>query len=122
MADQYDPVVSAYLRGQGAADVTHIPVLPAAVAAAGIGRPLVMTAAAWQEFIAGDGGGAERLRAVLSAIADRMRGEHLDHGFFVLPLQDLPFGLRPSGSDRLIASTDRTASEPIMILMLPSET
>ncbi|MFK0181735.1 hypothetical protein ACIQVR_37920 [Streptomyces xanthochromogenes] len=119
-SEPVEPFTAAYARGQEVLGVTYIPILPAAATAAGIGRPLAMSAAAWQVFVTGDGTGPARLNVVLSALAHAIEEARPDQGLFVLPPGELPAGQRPHGADRLIACTDNGTSD-LLILMLPQE-
>ncbi|MFE7766166.1 DUF6573 family protein [Streptomyces griseoruber] len=123
MDDEYGPEVFSYTRAEAFEDGTFIEVPPAAASAAGIEMPLIITAGARQEFVAGnDGGEAGRLGTVLSAVARAVEASPADEICFVVPAGELPSGQEPTGADRLIAITEPGDSgEPVMTLMLPDE-
>ncbi|WP_116208997.1 DUF6573 family protein [Streptomyces olivoreticuli] len=123
MDEDYGPVVAAYTRAEAFADGTFIPIVPAAGSAVGIEMPLIITASAWQEFVAGDReGGGERLRTVLSAVAKAVEQAPANEVCFVVPAQELPSGDAPTGADRLLAITEPgDTGKPVMTLILPHE-
>lgn len=117
------PVVASYTRAEAFEDGTFIQIPPAAGSTAGIEMPLIITAGARREFVAGDDGGEEgRLHAVLSAVARAIELSPVNEVCFVVPAEDLPSGQAPTGADRLIAITEPgDTGEPVMALMLPDE-
>lgn len=124
MDDEYGPVVAAYTRAEAFGDGTLIEIPPAAASAAGIEMPLIITAGAQQEFVAGNGGGEDgRLQTVLSAVARAVQQEqNSSEVCFVVRAGELPSGQAPTGADRLIAITEPGDSgEPFMTLMLDNE-
>ncbi|MEU5417810.1 hypothetical protein [Streptomyces sp. NPDC020667] len=116
-------MVASFTRAEFVAGGTFIQVPQAAAAAAGIGMPLIITADARREFVAGnDGGEGERLRAVLSAVARATEQAPEGEVCFVVPAGELPCGQAPAGADRLIAITEPgDTGGPVMTLMLPQE-
>ena len=107
------------LRGDGGA----LQVPPEAGSAAGIAMPLIITADARREFVAGDDGGKDRrLHAVLSAVARAIGQSPADEVCYVVPAEDLPSGQAPTGEDQLIALTEPgDTGTPVLTLMLSHE-
>lgn len=123
MDDVYGPVVVSFTRAEFFADGTFIQVSPEAGAAAGIAMPLIITADARREFVAGDDGSDdERLHAVLSAVARAIEQSPADEVCYVVAAEDLPSGQAPTGEDQLIAITEPgDTGEPVLTLMLSNE-
>ena len=123
MDDVYGPEVAVFTRAEFFADGTFIQVSPEAGAAAGIRMPLIITADARREFVAGDDGGEDgRLHAVLSAVARAIEQSPAGEVCYVVPSEDLPTGQAPTGEDRLIAITEPgDTGTPVLTLMLPNE-
>lgn len=122
--EDYGPVVFSYTREEAYSDGTFIKIPPAAGGAAGVEMPLIMTASARKEFVAGtDGDDDGRLRTVLSAVARAVQQEpDPDEVCFVVPAEELPSGQGATGADRLIAITEPgDTGKPILTLMLPTE-
>lgn len=121
--EDYGPVAFSYTREEAYADGTFIKIPPSAGEAAGITMPLIITAAAQKEFVAGtDGGYAGRLQTVLAAVARAIEQSPADEVCFVVPAEELPSGQAPTGKDRLIAITEPgDTGEFILTLMLPAE-
>ncbi|MEV6680713.1 hypothetical protein AB0N09_28185 [Streptomyces erythrochromogenes] len=96
MDDEYGPVVAAYTRAEAFEDGIFIEIPPSAASAAGIQMPLIITAGARQEFVAGNDGGEEgRLRSVLSAVARAVEQAPANEVCFVVPAAQLPSGQAP---------------------------
>ena len=123
MDDEYGPVVASFTRAEFFEDGTFIAIPPATASAAGIKMPLIITAGAQQEFVAGDDGDEDgRLRRVLSAVARAIQQAPETEVRFVVPARELPTGREPTGVDRLIAITEPgDTGEPVLTLMLPHE-
>ena len=123
MDDECGPVVAAFTRAEFFADGTFIEVPPAATSTAGIEIPVIITASARHEFVAGDDGREDRrLQTVLSAVATAIKQAPATEVCFVVPADELPCGHTPTGADRLIAITEPgDTGEPVLTLMLPHE-
>lgn len=121
--EDYGPLVASYTREEAYADGTFIKIPPAAGAAAGITMPLIITADARNEFVAGtDGDDGGRLQTVLAAVAKAIEQSPANEVCFVVPAGELPSGRETTGADRLIAITEPgDAGELILTLMLPTE-
>lgn len=122
--DVYGPVVASYSRAEAFAEGRFIAIPAAAASVAGIGMPLIITADARREFVAGNDGGEDgRLLAVLSAVARAVQQEQDPNEVcFVVRAEELPSGQSPTGADRLIAITDPgDTGDPVMTLMLDHE-
>ncbi|MFK0112583.1 hypothetical protein [Streptomyces sp. NPDC091217] len=121
--DVYGPEVASFTRAEFIADGTFIQVPPEASSAAGIEMPLIITADARREFVAGDDGGEDgRLHAVLSAVAQAIKQSPVDEVCYVVPAEDLPSGQAPTGEDQLIAITEPgDTGKPVLTLMLSHE-
>ncbi len=119
----YGPVVAAFTQAEFLADGTFVQVPPEAGSAAGLDMPLIITAAARREFIAGDDGGEDaRLHTVLSAVAQAIRQSPADEVCYVVLAEDLPSGQAPTGEDQLIAITGPGDTDaPVLTLMLSHE-
>ncbi|MGW3984763.1 hypothetical protein [Streptomyces mirabilis] len=116
-------MVASSTRTEAFEDGTFIEIPPAAASAAGIDMPLIITAGARQEFVAGDGGDeGGRLRTALSAVAEAVEASPADEVCFVVLAGGLPSGQEPTGADRLIAITEPgDTGGTVMTLMLPDE-
>ncbi|MFJ8677309.1 hypothetical protein [Streptomyces sp. NPDC093589] len=123
MDDEHGPVVAAYTWEEAFEGGLLMEIPPAAASAAGLDMPLTITAAARQEFMAGNDGGEDgRLQVVLSAVARAVERGRADEVCFVVPAGELPSGRAPTDADRLIAITELDdAGDPILTLMLPHE-
>ncbi|WP_329020776.1 DUF6573 family protein [Streptomyces sp. NBC_01601] len=123
MDDEYGPVVASFTRAEAFEDGTFIEVSAATASAAGIEMPLIITAGARREFVAGDDGDEDgRLRLVLSAVARAIERAPADEVCFVVPAGELPSGEAPTGADQLIAITEPgDTGELVLTLMLPHE-
>jgi hypothetical protein len=124
MDDEYGRTVFSYTREEAFEDGVFIRIPPAAGSAAGLERPLIITADARREFIAGDDGGeADRLHTVLSAVARAIEQSPANEICFVVPAEDLPSGKASTGEeDRLIAIADpNDTGAPVLTLMLARE-
>lgn len=123
MDDQYGPVVVSYTRAEFIEDGALIEIPPKLASDAGFEVPLLITAGAQGEFVAGtDGGEDERLRTVLSAVARAVARAPANEVCFVVPAEDLPTTQASTGVDRLLAITEPgDTGEPVMTLMLPHE-
>ncbi|MER5226445.1 hypothetical protein [Streptomyces flaveus] len=123
MDEDYGPVVAPYTREEAFEEGRFIAIPPAAGSAAGIEMPLITTAAARKEFVAGDDGDeAGRLRTVLSAVAREIGQSPANEVCFVVPAGELPSGQEATGADRLIAITEPgDTGEPVLTLMLSHE-
>ncbi|MEW1760526.1 DUF6573 family protein [Streptomyces cyaneofuscatus] len=123
MDDEYGPVVASHTRAEfiQSGDLIEIP--PKMASDAGINVPLLITAGAQKEFVAGtDAGEDERLSRVLSAVARAVAQAPANEVCFVVPAEDLPATQASTGADRLLAITEPGDSgEPVMTLMLPHE-
>ncbi|MEU9412340.1 hypothetical protein AB0E08_42530 [Streptomyces sp. NPDC048281] len=121
--DIYGPEVASFTQAQFLADGTFLQVPPEAGAAAGITTPLIITADARREFVAGDDGGEDdRLHAVLCAVARAIEQSPADEVCYVVPAEDLPSGQAPTGEDQLIAITaPGDTGAPVLTLMLSRE-
>jgi hypothetical protein len=121
--EDYGPLVFTRTREDAYADGTFITIPPAAGAAAGIKMPLIITADARKEFVAGtDGDDDGRLHTVLSAVARAIEQSPANEVCFVVPAEELPSGRETTGADRLIAITEPgDTGELILTLMLSHE-
>ncbi|MFE2639542.1 DUF6573 family protein [Streptomyces scopuliridis] len=123
MDDERGPVVAAYTRAEAFEDGTFIEIPRVVASAAEIGMPLIITAGARQEFVAGDDGEDDRrLQVVLSAVARAMEQAPEHEVCFVVPAGELPSGQAPTSVDRLIAITEPGGTgDSFLTLMLPHE-
>ncbi|GGU40320.1 DUF6573 family protein [Streptomyces violascens] len=122
MDDEYGPVVASFTRAEFFADGTFIAIPPVVSSAAGLKMPVIITVGVRQEFVTGDGGEDDRLRAVLSAVARAVEQAPVGEVCFVVPAGELPCGREPIGADRLIAITEPgDTGEPVLTMMLPGE-
>ncbi|MFG2211022.1 DUF6573 family protein [Streptomyces sp. NPDC048638] len=121
--DEYGPVVASYTRAEFIQSGTLIEIPPKTASDAGFGIPLLITAGAQEEFVAGtDDGEDERLRTVLSAVARAVAKAPDNEVCFVVSAEDLPAAQASTGADRLLAITEPgDTGEPVMTLMLPHE-
>jgi hypothetical protein len=86
MDDEYGPLVASYTRAEGFEDGTFIEIPRVAASAAGIEMPMIVTAGARQEFVAGNDGDEDgRLRSVLSAVAQAVEQAPANEVCFVVP-------------------------------------
>ncbi|MEU3201420.1 DUF6573 family protein [Streptomyces sp. NPDC006996] len=123
MDEVYGPVVGAFTQAEFIADGTFVQVPPEAGSAAGIDMPLIITAAARRELVAGDDGGEDvRLHTVLSTVAQAIKQSPANEVCYVVPARDLPSGEAATGEDQLIAiSGPGDTGEPVLTLMLSNE-
>ncbi|MFM9584155.1 hypothetical protein [Streptomyces caniscabiei] len=121
--EDYGPLAFVLTREEAYADGTFIKIPPAAGAAAGIKMPLIITADAHKEFVAGaDGGDDGRLRTVLEAVAQAIEQSPANEVCFVVPAGDLPSGQETADADQLIAITEPgETGDLILTLMLSHE-